>query len=241
MLFLNKRVMPVLLLAVLPVLGQAAEMKSLEARFSYALGYQFATQLKTQGLDVDGAVFGAALDDLLKDKPLALSFDEMRSAVEQMKAKLVEEKEAQAKQAQQKGEAYLSANGSKEGVKTLASGLQYKVLTAGEGEVPPAGSTVTVNYRGSLINGKEFDSSYARNEPAEFALNGVIPGFKEGLSLMNPGAKWMLYIPSELGYGPMGVPGSIGPHETLIFEVELMAFAPPAAEPAKEAAPEAAK
>ncbi len=229
MFFTKKRVMPVLFLSMLPALGQAAELESLDDRFSYALGYQFGAQLKAQGVRVNGAAFGAALDDLQQDKALVLSFDEMRQAVDQMKEKLVKEKEESALLAQAKSEQYLSDNSSKEGVKTLPSGLQYKILTAGEGEVPAAGSTVTVNYRGTLIDGKEFDSSYARNEPAEFSLNGVIPGFKEGLSLMNKGAKWMLYIPSKLGYGPMGAPGSIGPNETLIFEVELISFAVPVA------------
>jgi len=241
MLFSIKRAMPALFLAALPVVGQAAELESLQDRFSYALGYQFGQQLKTQGLTVQGDVFGAAINDVMQGKTTAISFEEMRQAVEQMKAELIADKKAKADQANQKGDAFLSENGAKEGITTLPSGLQYKVVKAGEGAVPPAGSSVTVHYRGTLMDGKEFDSSYARNEPAVFSMDGVIPGFKEGLSLMNKGAKWMLYIPSKLGYGAMGVPGSIGPNELLIFEVELISFEAAKAEPAKLEQPKAEK
>lgn len=241
MFFSIKRTMPALILAVLPVMGQAAELKSLEDRFSYALGYQFAQQLKSQGLAVQGDAFGTALDDVIKGNPTAISFEEMRQAVDQMKEKLVADKKAKAEQAVQKGEAFLAENSKKEGVKVQPSGLQYKIIKAGEGDTPPAGSSVTVHYRGTLMDGKEFDSSYVRNEPAVFSMDGVIPGFKEGLSLMNKGAKWMLYIPSKLGYGPMGVPGSIGPNELLMFEVELISHEMPKAEPAKEEMPKAEK
>jgi len=241
MLFSIKRAMPALFLAALPVVGQAAELESLQDRFSYALGYQFGQQLKTQGLTVQGDVFGAAINDVMQGKTTAISFEEMRQAVEQMKAELIADKKAKADQANQKGDAFLSENGAKEGITTLPSGLQYKVVKAGEGAVPPAGSSVTVHYRGTLMDGKEFDSSYARNEPAVFSMDGVIPGFKEGLSLMNKGAKWMLYIPSKLGYGTMGVPGSIGPNELLIFEVELISFEAAKAEPAKLEQPKAEK
>ncbi len=127
-----------------------------------------------------------------------------------------------AQSALEKGEAFLAANGRKDGVKTTASGLQYEVLTAGAGKSPKATDTVQVNYRGTTIDGKEFDSSYKRGEPIEFPLNGVIPGWTEGVQLMKEGAKYRFFIPSKLAYGSRGAGGAIGPDETLIFEVELL-------------------
>jgi FKBP-type peptidyl-prolyl cis-trans isomerase len=121
------------------------------------------------------------------------------------------------------GEKFLKENAAKEGVKTLPSGLQYKVLKEGTGKTPKATDTVVTHYRGTLINGTEFDSSYKRNEPAEFPVNRVIKGWTEALQLMKEGEKWMLFVPSNLAYGPSGTPGGpIGPNETLIFEVELL-------------------
>ncbi len=128
-----------------------------------------------------------------------------------------------AQSALEKGQAYLQANSKKEGVHTTASGLQYKVLQEGTGKSPKATDTVLVHYRGTSLDGKEFDSSYKRNEPIEFPLNGVIPGWTEGVQLMKEGAKYQFVIPSKLAYGQRGTPGGpIGPDETLIFEVELL-------------------
>lgn len=120
------------------------------------------------------------------------------------------------------GNAFLEANKKKPGVVTLASGLQYKVITEGKGPRPSANDVVTVNYAGTLINGKEFDSSYKRGEPASFPVNGVIPGWTEALQLMNAGSTWELYIPASLAYGERGAPPVIGPNETLIFKVDLL-------------------
>ena len=122
----------------------------------------------------------------------------------------------------EKGEKFLTENKGKEGVKTTASGLQYKVLKEGSGKSPAAADTVTCHYRGTLLDGTEFDSSYKRNEPAEFALNRVIPGWTEGVQLMKEGSKYQFFIPSKLAYGTRGAGGVIGPDETLIFEVELL-------------------
>jgi FKBP-type peptidyl-prolyl cis-trans isomerase FkpA len=129
---------------------------------------------------------------------------------------------AQAETPREKGERFLKENASKEGIKTTASGLQYKVLQEGTGRSPRATDTVSVNYRGTLINGTEFDSSYKRNKPSEFPLNGVIKGWTEGIQLMKEGAKYQFFIPSPLAYGPKRVGAKIGPDETLIFEVELL-------------------
>jgi len=122
----------------------------------------------------------------------------------------------------EKGEAFLKANATQPGVKTTASGLQYKIITEGTGRSPKATDTVKVNYRGTTIDGKEFDSSYKRNAPIEFPLNGVIPGWTEGLQLVKEGGKIQLFIPSNLAYGKAGAGGAIGPDETLIFDVELL-------------------
>ncbi len=127
-----------------------------------------------------------------------------------------------AQSAKEKGEAYLAENAKKEGVKTTPSGLQYKVIKEGTGKQPTTSSTVKVHYRGTLINGTEFDSSYKRNEPIDFGVTQVIKGWTEGLQLMKEGAKYQLFIPSNLAYGPRGAGGVIGPDETLIFEVELL-------------------
>ena len=127
-----------------------------------------------------------------------------------------------AQTALEKGETFLQENGKKEGVHTTASGLQYKVLKEGTGRSPKATDTVKVNYRGTLLDGTEFDSSYKRNQPIEFALNQVIPGWTEGVQLMKEGAKYEFVIPSKLAYGRRGAGGVIGPDETLIFEVELL-------------------
>jgi FKBP-type peptidyl-prolyl cis-trans isomerase len=122
------------------------------------------------------------------------------------------------------GAAFLTENAKKENIITTASGLQYEVLTKGEGPSPSATTNVTVHYRGTTLDGKEFDSSYSRNAPATFPLNRVIAGWTEGLQLMNVGAKYRFYIPSDLAYGERGAGGSIGPNETLIFDVELLKF-----------------
>ena len=129
---------------------------------------------------------------------------------------------AVAQTAAEKGVKFLEENARKEGVKTTKSGLQYLVLREGSGKKPKAADVVVVNYRGTLIDGKEFDSSYSRNEPIEFPLNGVIPGWTEGVQLMKEGAKYRLFVPSELAYGSRGAGSAIGPNETLIFDVELL-------------------
>ncbi len=126
----------------------------------------------------------------------------------------------------EKGEAFIAENGKKEGVKTLPSGLQYRVLKAGDGRQPTKADQVVVHYKGTLIDGREFDSSYKRGEPAKFGVTQVIKGWTEALQLMKEGSKWMLYIPSQLAYGEKGSGKLIGPHETLIFEVEMIAVMP---------------
>lgn len=228
-----KPIITAAVLATAALSAQAADLESLEQRFSYALGYQFAQQLKQQGVTVDGTAFGAALDDVRAGKATQLTPEQMSEAFRQTKEAMTKSKEQEALAAKQAGEKFLADNGKQEGVVVLPSGLQYQVLQAGDGEKPMAGATVTVHYRGTLVNGQEFDSSYARGEPTSFSLNGVIPGFREGISQMSRGAKWKLFIPSAMGYGETGAPGAIGPNETLIFEVELISFEAPKALEAK--------
>jgi len=221
---------PIIASAVLGAVAfsaQAAELTTLEQKFSYGLGFQFAQQLKQQGINVDGSAFGAALDDVLKGRTPQLSTAEMSEAFSQTKQEMAKVKAQEAIAAKEAGEKFLAENSKQDGVVVLPSGLQYQVLKAGAGDKPMAGATVTVHYRGTLISGEQFDSSYDRGEPTSFALDGVIPGFREGISQMKPGAKWKLFIPSNLGYGEVGAPGAIGPNETLIFEVELLSFEAP--------------
>ncbi|MGQ0501933.1 MAG: FKBP-type peptidyl-prolyl cis-trans isomerase [Panacagrimonas sp.] len=163
---------------------------------------------------------GVKLDDAGREAIKKTVSDKMQE--QQMKDRA----EASAK-ATAEGEKFLADNAAKEGVKTTESGLQYKVLSEGKGKPPKATDEVTVHYRGTLINGEEFDSSIARGQPATFPLNRVIPGWTEGLQLMTPGAKYMFFIPAKLGYGQQGAGAKIGPNQTLIFEVELLSVGKP--------------
>ncbi|MGQ0696927.1 MAG: FKBP-type peptidyl-prolyl cis-trans isomerase [Panacagrimonas sp.] len=148
---------------------------------------------------------------------------------QKMQEEQTKQREEASTKATAEGEKFLAENGTKEGVKTTASGLQYKVLTEGAGTPPKSSDEVTVHYKGTLIGGEEFDSSIARGQPATFPLDRVIPGWTEGLQLMKPGAKYMFFIPAALGYGPQGAGAKIGPNQTLIFEVELISIGKPAA------------
>ena len=201
---------------------QALEIDTDQKRFSYVLGFQFGQQMKAEGIKVDGSAFAAAIDDVLLERPLQMSMGEMRAALQAGREALAKERQARADAALHAGRDFLEKNKSQEGVVVLPSGLQYIEQRAGEGASPGPDSKVIVHYRGTLINGKVFDSSYSRGTPASFKLNGVIPGFRESITLMRPGAKWMVFIPSELGYGEKGTGSGIGPNETLIFDIELI-------------------
>ena len=211
-----------LLLAGASTIAHAADLTTDEQKFSYVLGFQFAQQMKSEGIGVDMTAFAAAAENVFNDQPLQMSMDEMRAALQVKQQELLKKKQAEAQATLDAGNAFLEQNKSKEGVVVLPSGLQYIELKAGEGAHPGEEAEVTVHYRGTLINGEEFDSSYKRGEPTTFGLNGVIPGFRESLMLMKPGAKWQVFIPAELGYGAKGAGSSIGPNEMLIFEIELI-------------------
>lgn len=219
---LLRNTLSALLLAGVCTAVQATDLSTDEQKFSYALGIQAAQQLKSAGIVVDGVAFAAAIDNVFMDQPLQMNLDEMSAALQAGQEALEQKRQAEAQVALDAGNAFLEQNKSKEGVVVLPSGLQYIELKAGEGTVPGEDAEVTVHYRGTLIDGQEFDSSYKRGEPTTFGLGGVIPGFRESLKLMKPGAKWQVFIPAEMGYGAKGAGASIGPNQTLIFEIELI-------------------
>jgi FKBP-type peptidyl-prolyl cis-trans isomerase FklB len=212
---------------------------------SYAIGMNWGTGLHRQGIDVDNAALIQGMKDALAGGKTLLTEDEARSALMQLQKEMQEKQQAKAAQEgeanKKEGDAFLAANKTKEGVVTLPSGLQYKILTTGTGPKPTASDSVVCNYKGTLINGSEFDSSYKRGEPATFPVTGVIKGWTEALQLMPVGSKWQLFIPPDLAYGPRGTPGGpIGPNATLIFEVELISIKEKNPLPDKVPAPAAA-
>jgi FKBP-type peptidyl-prolyl cis-trans isomerase len=197
------------------------QLKDLKDKASYALGLNFGFNFKRQNIDLNTDAFAAGFKDAMSGRKPLMSEQEVRETM------MAFEKDMQQKQAEtaQKNAAeadkFLAANKSKDGVKTTESGLQYKVLKEGSGAQPKSSDTVTVNYRGTLTDGTEFDSSYKRGQPATFPVGGVIKGWTEALQLMKVGSKFQLFIPANLAYGEQGRPG-IPPNSLLIFEVELM-------------------
>lgn len=205
----------------------AVELKTEKDKNSYMVGMDIARGIGPIKEEIDLDMMMLAIKDAFAGKQPALTDVEahqLRGGLQQkMAAKAQAERAAAVEKNKAEGEAFLAANKSKPGVKVTASGLQYQVITEGDGAVPKANSQVKVHYRGTLIDGKtEFDSSYARNEPATFALNQVIAGWTEGLQLMKAGSKYKFFIPSNLAYGENGQGGTIGPNATLVFEVELL-------------------
>ena len=207
--------------------AEKPELKDQKDKESYTLGYQFGQTMKHQGLDLNLDVYTSGIRDALGGSKPQLSQEEMRQTISELqkKAAAARGKELKEKEISQKnlaaGKAFLEENKKKEGVKTLPSGLQYKVLAEGSGKTPKAADNVTVNYKGTLINGAEFDSSYKRGTPTTFQVNKVVKGWTEALQLMKEGSKWELFIPPNLGYGERAT-GNIPPNSTLIFQVELI-------------------
>lgn len=200
-----------------------------KAKFSYALGVDIGRSLIAVRDDLDVKAMQQGFTDAQAKEPkLAFSDAELEqikmSAIERLRAKKMQEMQGKASGASAEGDKFLAGNAKKAGVKTTASGLQYEVLKEGSGAHPKASDTVTVNYKGTLLNGEVFDSSYERGQPATFRLDQVIPGWTEGVQLMTVGSKYKFYIPSKLGYGEQGAGGKIGPNATLTFEVELLAI-----------------
>jgi len=204
---------------------QASVFKTEQDKVSYIIGTQIAQSIKKQGVEVNLEPLMLGLQDVLEGNTLKLTKAETQKVFaafqQRMRAKQEAERKIQADENLAKGKAFLEANKTKEGVKVLPSGLQYKVIKEGTGEIPTADDKVKTHYRGRLLDGTEFDSSYKRNQPAEFPVKGVIKGWTEALQLMKTGAKWELYIPADLAYGERGRP-SIPPNSVLIFEIELL-------------------
>ncbi len=199
-----------------------AEPRTDKQKFSYALGHQVGQSFKRDKLEVDAKALTQAIEDVLADTSPRMSPEDMQAAIVAFRKKTIEERQATAAKTKKAGEEFLVANKAKEGVIVLPSGLQYKVIKKGSGKKPKASDTVVANYRGTLINGTEFDSSYSRGKPETFPVNGVIKGWQEVLPLMREGAKWQIFVPTKLAYGSRGAGGAIGPNETLVFDIELV-------------------
>jgi FKBP-type peptidyl-prolyl cis-trans isomerase FklB len=206
--------------------GETPALKDKQDQVSYSVGYQVGGDLKNQGIDFDPEVLIKGIKDALLGAAPVMTPDAMHSTLVTLKQELVAKQEAEEKQTAEEnareGEAFLADNAKRDGVIVLPSGLQYQVLVKGSGAKPKATDTVTVHYRGTLIDGTEFDSSFKRNEPAKLQLDRVIAGWSEALQHMSEGAKWKLFVPAQLAYGARGV-GPIPANSTLIFDVELIA------------------
>jgi len=216
----------VVLLAGIAVAQEAPALKTDKDKLSYALGMSIARQLALRDVVVDPAVFARGLNDALFGGRTLLTEDQANAAIATMDAEWKRRQwDARVKQGEESGKAgkaFLADNAKKEGVVTLPSGLQYRVLKAGTGRKPTDDDTVDVNYRGMLLDGVEFDSSFRAGKPATFPLASVIPGWREALKLMPVGSTWQLFVPPQLGYGEKGNGITIGPNTTLVFEVELV-------------------
>lgn len=206
----------------------AAVLESDAAKASYVVGYRFTAGVKSQfPVSIDEAAFKAGVAASLAGEPSLVSEEESQKAMTSLEVAQREATEVSALANGREGAEFLADNGVREGVVTTASGLQYEVMTEGDGAKPTASDTVTTHYEGKLLNGEVFDSSVARGEPASFPLNRVIPGWTEALQLMSVGSKYRLFIPPDLAYGNQGSPGAIPPQSTLIFEVELLEIQAP--------------
>lgn len=200
----------------------AEELESQKDKFSYTIGYQMGLSLQRPGMELNQDVLMQALTDALNGVDPKLSRQDMDAAIAAQRAKLEGERQEKAAGNLAEGQAFLEENRQRDAVSVTDSGLQYEVLSEGDGPQPTESDTVVVHYEGTTIDGTVFDSSYERDNPATLPLNGVIQGWQEGLQLMKEGAKYKLYIPAQLAYGEQGAGGRIGPNEALIFEVELL-------------------
>jgi FKBP-type peptidyl-prolyl cis-trans isomerase len=204
----------------------SVSLESNDSKASYAIGQDIGRNLKPAASHLDMDAFLKGLEDMLDDVDPALPPEELQAAIQQFSQAVSEEQEAerlaQAETNSAAGEAYLAENGAKEGVTTTESGLQYEVLREADGPMPTDDDQVSIEYRGTLVDGTEFDSSYERGVPATFAVGGMIPGFTEALKLMNVGSQIRVVIPGDLAYGPNGTGEVIGPNAVLIFEIELL-------------------
>lgn len=217
-----------LVLALVSTASFADESKKLESnvqKFSYAVGLQLGDNLKNQGiLDLDVDALASGIRDYLEGADLKLTAEEIQQAVAAYQQEMLEERLALAEENREAGEAFLKKNGKRDGVVVLESGVQYEVVEKGAGEKPTETDIVVVNYRGYLLDGSEFDSSFSRGQPTELEIAQVIPGWQQTLQLMQVGAKWKVWIPSDLAYGLRGAGNKIGPNELLHFDIELVSI-----------------
>lgn len=223
------RALPALLVSlclspVMPIQAADIKLETEKDKLSYAIGLLTAEQWKRQGIEVNPDVIAAVIDDVQAGKPPQLSEAEVRAALDKFQQQQEDKAKLAAEQNKAEGASFLAKNKENKGVVETTSGLQYQIVEAGEGEHPKASDRVTVHYRGTLLDGTEFDSSYSRGQPATFPLNGVIAGWTEGVQLIKPGGKIKLFIPSELAYGDRGAPPTIKPGATLVFDVELISI-----------------
>ena len=205
-----------------PGVSTAANLETHEQKYSYALGYRLADSLKAEGLIVDPEQFSRAIQDSMSGKDPAMTADAMQAALEAERERQLAEVKKIADKNAADGDAFRAENAKKSGVKQLDSGIQYRVITAGSGAQASKDSTVTVNYRGTLTSGQEYETSNARTQPATFGLTGVIKGWQEVVPMMKEGDKWEVVIPPEMAYADKGAGDVIGPNETLIFEIDLV-------------------
>jgi len=213
------------LLLMLPLTSSAADKKltTEKQKFSYAVGVQMGNNLKSQGVsDIDADALAQAIADILAGKEYRVPVEDMKAALQAFQTKMLAKQKKASEAALAAGKKFRDNFKKQKGVTELKNGIMYKVEKSGKGSKPSAKSTVTVNYEGSLITGKVFDSSYKRGQPATFPLTGVIKGWQEIMPLMSKGDKWQVVIPSDLAYGAKGAGASIGPNETLIFVIELL-------------------
>jgi FKBP-type peptidyl-prolyl cis-trans isomerase FklB len=226
-----KRRLAMALCAIVAISGasfaaDAPELKSDKEKISYSIGMDIGGNLRRGAVEIDPDALAKGLKDSYGGGTTLLTEDQARQAIEEfqktLRAKKAEAMQKLSEKNKVEGEKFLAENAKKEGVKSLPSGLQYKEIVPGKGKSPKATDTVTVHYKGTLIDGTEFDSSHKRGEPATFPVSGVIAGWTEALQLMKEGAKWQLFIPPNLAYGERGAGRDIGPNATLIFEVELI-------------------
>lgn len=208
---------------------QAASLSTTEQKASYAIGVDLANNLQNQGIEIQVDSFLLGLEDSLKKNELKLTNEQMAESLDafraSLEAKQQAEKQALAEQNKKEGDAFLTKNKLKPGIKSLDSGLQYRIIEEGKGAHPNEEDTIIAHYKGTLLDGTEFDSSYKRNAPIEFKMDNVILGWQEALKLMKPGSKWEIFVPSELGYGLRGAGNVIGPNQTLIFEIHFISTA----------------
>jgi FKBP-type peptidyl-prolyl cis-trans isomerase len=208
--------------------GAPLLLKTQKDKVSYAIGLNIGKSFRKDSVDVNSAVFARGVKDAITGAKPLLTDEELKAVLTELQAELKKRQDDATRLAgesnQKAGDTFLTENKTKEGVVALPSGLQYKIVTAGTGPKPAETDSVVCNYRGTLLDGTEFDSSYKRGQPATFPVNGVIKGWTEALQLMPVGSKWQLFVPPDLAYGARGAGGEIGPNATLLFEVELISI-----------------